>query len=273
MMAVRWVVILALVAGMVLGASAARAAEGSNEADFHEGVTALEQGDHGRAIALFESLADRGFAHPDASYDRGLAYLARVRAKAEQPGDLGRAIAGFEETLLARPGDADAERALELVRAEIARRRASRAGGAEVETRPSLDRIIVGLAPEAVWAWSALIASLVLTVGLALRKLRPGPARLAGVIATPIGVVSLLVFTPLAARARHLRVTTHPAVVAVTEARIVDENGTALPSEVPIVEGTRVEVRKRQGDLAYVRYGTTEAWTHAASLRELAVPH
>jgi hypothetical protein len=268
MKAARWVVIVALVVGTIAGPARA---DGSNEQVFREGVTALDKGDHGRAIALFESLADRGFVHPDVSYDRGLAYLARVRAKAEQPGDLGRAIAAFEEALLARPGDADAERAVEIVRAEIARRHASRAGHAEVETRPSLDRIIVGLAPEAVWAWCALVASLVLTLGLALRKVRAGPARLAGIIATPIGVVGLLVFTPLAARARHLRETTHPAVVVATEARIVDENGGALPSADPIVEGTRVDVRKRHGELAYVRTGTTEAWTRAASLRELAV--
>ena len=63
-------------------------------------------GEFGKAIDDLEHLADRGFVHPDASYDRGVAYVMRVRGGAERPGDLGRAAAGFEEALLLRPHDA-----------------------------------------------------------------------------------------------------------------------------------------------------------------------
>ena len=43
-------------------------------------MVAEERGDYAAAIDVFEALADRGFVHPDASYDRGLAYALRARA-------------------------------------------------------------------------------------------------------------------------------------------------------------------------------------------------
>ncbi|MDF2694931.1 MAG: hypothetical protein K0S65_3314, partial [Labilithrix sp.] len=57
---------------------------------------ALAAGRPGEAIAKFEALADRGVVDAVVSFDRGLAYAARVRAGGEQPGDLGRAAHGFE---------------------------------------------------------------------------------------------------------------------------------------------------------------------------------
>lgn len=253
---------------LALTTSLARSDDVSNEALFGQGVQALAQGDHGRAISTFETLADRGFSHPDAAYNRGLSYLARVRAKEGRPGDLGRAAAGFEETLMTRPGDQDAIRAVELIHAEVARRGA-RSGRDEVQARPSLDRIIVGAAPEAVWAWAALVASMLLASGLLLRKSRSGPLHMAGMIQAPIGLVGLILFATLAARARHVRSSTTPAVVVVAEARILDEQGTALPQEVPIPEAAKVDVLERRSGLARVRHGQREGWTHASSLREL----
>jgi hypothetical protein len=257
-----------LLASLWLATLPVGAEEASNEELYGQGVQALTQGDHGRAIAVFETLADRGFTHPDAAYNRGLSYLARVRAKEGRPGDLGRAAAGFEETLMTRPGDHDAIRAVELIQAEIARRGA-RAGRAEVQTRPSLDRVIVGAAPEAVWAWAAFVASLLLAVGLLLRTSRSGPVHMAGVIQWPIGLVGLILFATLAARARHVRTSLTPAVVVVAEARILDAQGAALPQEPPIPEAARLDVLERRAGLARVRYGQREAWTHGNSLREL----
>ncbi len=267
-----WVV-ATVVVGILLVASLLPAGEQSNEALFHQGVEALAKGDHGRAVAVFESLADRGFTHPDASYNRGMAYLARVRAKQGHPGDLGRAAAAFEEALLARPGDEGAVRALELIRAEVARRGPHSAGQTEMEVRPSLDRIIVGLVPEAVWAWLALAFSLALSVGLVLRRGSPtGTRRMAGIITVPIGLVGLVLFGSLAARARHVRHNMASAVVVAAKARILDASGTALPAEDPIPEAARVEVLERDGRLAHIRHGRREGWTHASSLRELALP-
>lgn len=263
---------LPIVIALLVVTSLSHAAPQSNEEIFHAGAQALADGDHGRAVALYERLADRGFTHPDAAYNRGMAYLARVRAKKARPGDLGRAAAGFEEALLARPDDTAAQRALERVRAEVARRGPHSDGLVEMEVRPSLDRIIVGLAPEAVWAWLALASSIVLSVGLALRRAKAGAAHMAGVVAMPIGLTAMILFGALAARARHVRHELRPAVVVATSARILDARGTALPKEDPIPEAARVDVIEREGRLAHIRYGQREGWTHASSLRELASP-
>ena len=66
---------------------------------FKKGAAALGRGEYAAAIDTFEALADQGFVHPDASYDRGIAYVMRFRARGDKAGDLGRAAAAFEETL------------------------------------------------------------------------------------------------------------------------------------------------------------------------------
>jgi len=77
--------------------STSEGAEGNEEDMFGKATDALAGGKPGDAIALFEALADRGVVDENVSFDRGLAYAARVRIGAEQPGDLGRAAHGFEE--------------------------------------------------------------------------------------------------------------------------------------------------------------------------------
>src|SRR5207245_2956675 len=62
---------------------------------FKKGVAALREGAVNDAVDTFETLADRGFVHPDASFDRSLSYLGRVKAGVERPGDLGRAAAAL----------------------------------------------------------------------------------------------------------------------------------------------------------------------------------
>src|SRR4051812_42925249 len=69
----------------------AKAEDRSSETLFREGSEALAKGEYATAIERFEALSDMGFVHPDASYDRGLAYVARLRVGADRPGDLGRA--------------------------------------------------------------------------------------------------------------------------------------------------------------------------------------
>lgn len=245
-------------------------AETTTEALFAEGVAALEKGDFPAAIDLFEAMADRGLVHPDASYNRALAYIGKLREGAERPGDLGRAAAALEETLLVRPDDRDAEMALDLVRAEVAKRRARRASAStEVEARPTLDRALVGLASERVWAVLAAFGSTLLTLGLALRRSpRDTPAHLAGSIAVPVGAVALLAFGALAYGARHVRTTTEPAVVVVPSARLLDEKGAPLGAQ-SIPEAAKVEIRERRGALVSVRWGALEGWLSARELRRL----
>lgn len=264
--------LLAACLAPALASSGARAQPAEPpEALFQKGTAALGRGEYGAAIDTFELLADRGFAHPDASYNRGIAYVTRVREGADRPGDLGRAAAAFEEALRLRPGDADADRALDLVRAEITRRRSRRAVEA-VDARPTLDRVIVGLASERTWAAAALLASLLLSLGVVLRRRPAGPAHVAGSVLAPTALVALFALVPLTYAARHLRLTTRAGVVVVPEVRLLDEGGRALPAaaQSPIPEGASVEVGGRSGGLAEVRWGATEGWVPASSIRMLA---
>src|SRR5262249_37593471 len=157
---------------------------------FHQGAEAIDRGEFGAAIDAFEALSDRGYVHPDASFDRGLAYVMRVKAHAERPGDLGRAAAAFEETLRMRPNDSDADALLDQVRAEVTRRRSRRAKDT-VDVRPTLDRMLVGLAAETTWSALALAASVLLAVGLLLRR-RSGNAHVVGSVLVPTALLALL---------------------------------------------------------------------------------
>lgn len=247
----------------------ARAEGESPDQLFAKGAAALGKGEYAAAIDTFEALADQGFEHPDASYDRGLAYVMRYRAQAGRPGDLGRAAAAFEEALLLRPDDHDADAALDLVRAEVTRRRARKRKDA-VDVRPTLDRIVIGLADEETWGLAAFVASLALALGMALRP-RPGRAHIAGSILVPSAVVLLLVLLPLTYGARRLRLTTRPGVVVAAEARLTREDGQALGGD-PIPEAASVEVSERRGGLVHVRWGATEGWIPAADVRVIAAP-
>lgn len=261
----RWALVLALLA-LVAGWRWPAWAD-SPEQHFRQGTNALGEGQFEKAIQHLEAYADRGAAHPDGSYNRGLAYLARIRADAGRPGDLGRAAAAFEEALLLRPDDADAEQALELVHAEVARRR-SRRGKDAMTVRPTLDRLVVSLASERTWGISAVIASLLLAVGLGLRGGRRRPVQVAGKVLTPTAALLLALLTPLYFGARHLRQTVEPAVVVVREVYLADEEGVSQGGE-PIPEAARIEVSDRRGRLVHVRWGSDEGWVPSGTIRML----
>lgn len=266
--------LLGLVAALLGATGSARADEA---AEFREAVQAIEQGAYGSAIDRLELLADRGFVHPDASFDRAVAYLGRARSTQKQTGDFGRAAAALAETLLLRPEDQQAEAALEAVRSELSRSRA-RKGGAPLFARPRLARAIVALAPEAVWGGIALLGSLVLSLGLGLRLLvRREGAVVPGSLAIGIGCLLLLVGGALLAGARDFRKTSTPAVVVAPEARFLDESGRPLPnaggtdgSVAP--EGAELYVLEHRGGLARVEWGSNEAWVVAGQVRELTRP-
>jgi hypothetical protein len=247
----------------------------TESAEFAEALAAIEDGAFNDAIDRLELLGDRGFVHPDASFNRGVAYLGRARSTQRQAGDLGRAAAGFAESLALRPADAEAERALESVRSEIARARA-RSGGTPLVARPRLLRAIVGLAPEAVWGVLAALGSFALAWGLVLRLLvkRPGSA-VPGALSIGIGLLVFGVSGSLAAGARHFRRTSALAVVVVPEARLLDESGRPLPqtAESSVApEGAEVYALEQRGGLTRIEWGSTEAWVVAGQVRELAKP-
>lgn len=283
-----------LVAASGLAVSTARADEVPDETLFAKGSSALAAGEYGAAIDALEALADRGFSHPDASYDRGLAYLMRIRAHAERPGDLGRAAAAFEETLRLRESDAGADAALDLVRAEVTKRRA-RKGGSTTSVRPTLDRMVAGLVSDSAWTIASLVASLLLGIGLVLRRFddpsrgsapgadpsaaaaslavpkRAGPAHpvhVAGSVLVVVGFVAMLALVPIAWHARTLHLTTHPGVIVVPEAHLTDDTGRALRTDA-IPEAAAVEVGERREGIVHVRWGATEGWLPATSVRVL----
>jgi hypothetical protein len=285
------VALASLVAAFMLIYAAAdgqAASEEDMKALFQKGALALKEGAVNEAVENFEALADRGFVHPDASFDRALSYLGRVRAGVERPGDLGRAAAALEETLLLRSDDRDAETALELVRAEVARRRARSGSSADVDARPTLDRAVFGFASEWTWSILAAVSSLLLTAGLVLRLVAAqmaeagaggtmrevpleGAIHLASTIAVPIGVVCMLVFAVLAGGARQLRLTTSDGVVVAPEAHLLTEKG-VLTSRGAIPEAAKVELGEQRGALIHVRWGTVEGWTQSDAVRRLARP-
>src|SRR5690606_38486401 len=131
---------------------------------FKSAAAALASGSFETAIDQLEMLADRGFVHPDVSFNRGVAYARRAESGQAQPGDLGRAAAGFQECLRLKPGDVEAARALAAVEGQITRRR-SREGREPVVANASLRRAVVGLLDEDTWAWLAALAALVASVG------------------------------------------------------------------------------------------------------------
>ncbi len=247
---------------LALCAAAARA---ETPDTFAAGADALAEGRYEDAIAQLEAYADREPAHPDASFNRGLAYLMRVQNGAERPGDLGRAAAAFEESLAMRD-DPEVRQALALVHGEVARRR-SRRGEDAVLARPTLDRVIVNLASERSWGIAAVVASCVLALGLVLRR-RQGSLRLAGVLMIPASVVALLALVPLYLGARHLRTDTRVGVLVVREAHMTDDKGVALGGAA-IPEAAKLELGERRGKLVRARYGAVEGWLPADTIRLL----
>lgn len=285
---------LALAALTAAGPARADGTADSDEALFKRGSSALAAGEYGAAIDVLETLADRGFLHPDASYDRGLAYVMRIRARSERAGDLGRAAAAFEEALRLRADDADADAALDLVRAEVTRRRA-RKGANTVDVRPTLDRVVAGLLSDRAWTIAALAASCLLAIGFVLRRfdapgkpaagaeprsaaasaiaLTPGsapahPLHVAGSVLVAASVVALLALVPIAWHARTLRLTTRAGVIVATEARFTDETGRAAGGD-PIPEAAAVEIGERRGGIVHARWGAAEGWIPAGSVRIL----
>ncbi len=263
------------VTALLAGASTAAAAE-PPEKVFARADEALRTAEsmhgagmeYGKAIALYESLADRGFVHPDVSFDRGLAYAKRAQTKEEESGDLGRAAAGFAEALLLRPEDHEAEAALDLVRAEVTKRRSRRAKD-DIIVRPSLDRLVLGLASEETWSWAAMSASTLLALGLLLRRKQTGLVHVAGSVLAPVALLALAGFVPLALGARWLREHRRPGVIVVPEASLVNAEGRAIDAP-PIPEAASVEVGEGRSDTVFVRWGSTEGYVPLASVRVLA---
>ena len=140
---------LATFAAVTLCSSAlfAETLSAENKKLYELGLSALHRGAPAEAIGHFELLADRGATHPDLSFNRAAAYLARAHGANRRPGDMGHAAAALEETLVLRPSDDEAKRSLADIRAEILRQR-SKNGKTPIVPSPSLGRTLTSLLSE-----------------------------------------------------------------------------------------------------------------------------
>jgi hypothetical protein len=275
----RGVLVAAALLVALLTRASARADDGSDDASttsalFATATRALTDGRAGDAVAAFEALADRGIVDPVASYDRGLAYAQRIRVGAEVAGDLGRAVHGFEEAreLSSDPKlAADAGRALEVVRSEVARRRARAGQPVEVDYGRSLGRTVAHLVAEDTWAALAVMASVSLSLALFVRWLsRAHRVRVGAGVTAGIAAPALVLATVMTLASRRDRHELHEAVVVAADARPVDSRGIALSGMAPLPEGARVEVIDTSGAVARVRFGTSDVHVAAGILREMA---
>jgi hypothetical protein len=237
------------------------------------GANLLASGRPAEAIALLEALSDRGVVDAVLSYDRGLAYAERVRAGAEQPGDLGRAAHGFEEAralthdaALAR----DATRALAAVRAEIAKRRSRAGETVDLEHGVSLGRSIVELLGENAWAVLAAVCAAALAVGIVVRaRARGGRPRVAATTTSVVAAGLLAACALVVYLARDARLHLREGVV-ITTSRVLDARHVALDAAAPVTEGARVTIVEDGTELSHVRVGRVDGWLPAASVLPLA---
>ena len=143
--------------------------------------------------------------------------------------------------------------------------------------RASLGRAVSSLLDENTWAKVALLGSLLLTVGLGLRRfVTRTSAQLAGAVGIGLGALLLVSGAGLTAGARHFRLTSSPAVIVADEARLLDETGKPLPQRsgtadsVTIPEGASVYVLERRPALFRVEWGSGEGWLTPGQVRILA---
>lgn len=267
----------ALAAGVLvaLALGPARALAASEDDDLAAGVQALGEDRPDGAIARFEAIADRGAVDATASFDRGLAYALRVKRGTGQPGDLGRAIHGFEE---ARALTADAARAdaaaaaVVLLRSEVARRRAAAGDAPYVQPGPPALRLVVRALPEDAWSVLAAVGSLALTVGMFLRWRASGRPRLAGIALAAGGAGALVVGAGAGWVARDDRRALLEGVTIAENVRATDDAHAPVVAEAPIAEGTRLEIVAVREGWTRVRLPTQAAWIPSQAILPLARP-
>ena len=226
------------------------------------------------AIAKLEALADRGVVDAVVSFARGRAYAARVRAGGEQPGDLGRAAHGFEETReLTRDASlaADATSALAIVRSEVARRRSRAGESVEIQHGVSLGRSIVELLPENAWAVIAAVTALALSAAIVARRRATLPrAKVAATTSAAIAGSLLLGTSTLAWAARDARLHLREGVVIAPNARLLDARHLALDGVAPVPEGVRAQIVDEGGGFSHVVIGSADGYLPSSAVLPLA---
>lgn len=263
--------VVALFCALALSPTIAAADE--TDALFAAANAALADGLVGDAIVDFEALADRGVVDPSMSFDRGLAYAARVNIGSEQPGDLGRAAQGFEEARALTSDSkliASATGALSVIRAEVARRRARAGDSTDVE-QVIIGRAIVRLLSEDTWCIAASVASIALGASLFVRALsasRQGKA--GGAIGWAVSTPILVFCAVMALLAREDRMHLREAVIVSAGARAADDKGIVLDNLKGLPEAALVEVVGTKPGWSHVKWGPMDGWIPSATIRSIA---
>lgn len=234
--------------------------------DLAQATTAVREGKLDQAIAIYEELGDRGDVGASLAFDRGLAYALRARSGQGVAGDYGRAAHGFEEALRRDPHDREAQRALDEIRREIAKRDARASGRSEELGATPVWRTIVVALPGDAWAGLALAASVILSVALAMRPRLQRGARLAASTTAIVSVVLVVVLSALGLGARSLRRNLREAVVISSHAVATPEGDTA---PIDLDEGQRVDVVEERSGTTLVRTEKGTGWAPRDALRIL----
>jgi hypothetical protein len=256
-------------------ASADETDEQTDPAALFQGATqALGAERPNEAIAKLEALGDRGVVDAVVSYDRGLAYAARVRAGGEQPGDLGRAAHGFEESRELTNDKhllADATNALAAVRSEIARRRARAGDPVEITHGFSLGRSIVDLLPENAWAIFGLITAIALSIALIARRFAAaGRGRVAATTTAAIAGGFLVITSILSWAARDARLHLREGIIVTPNARLLNAQHLVIDSVSPLPEGIRTRITEETGGYSRVTLAGTDGYLPSSAILPLA---
>jgi hypothetical protein len=237
-------------------------------------VDALGSDRPAEAIAKFEALADRGVVDAVVSYDRGLAYAARLRSGNEQPGDLGRAAHAFEEARELTHDEtlaADASRALARVRAEVAKRRANAGDPVEIQTGFSIGRSLVRVLPENAWALLATLASVIASAAIVARRLvRAARGRVAAATTAVVAAFVLVGMSALGLAARHGRHHLREAVVIGPRVRLLDERRLSMDGRAALAEGARVRIVDEVGGFTRIDVGDATGLVPSSTVLPLA---
>jgi hypothetical protein len=225
-----------------------------------QAIHALLENKPHQAIAELERLADEGHQSDAASCNRGLAYAMKATMD-PAPGDLGRAVQGFEEChdLSTRAEvKRSAESAIVAIKREIARRYARTGTTVGVAPTRSIERVVARALPENAWAALALSSSLFLALGLAMMWRRRSPRVAAPLVFGATACLGMLLALTFVARSE--RVDRSEAVVVAEMAQPLDERHSVLAGEYPVPEGTRLLVLEESGAFVRVRLVGKDAW-------------
>lgn len=234
-----------------------------------ESAKKLDAGALGEVIAQLEQLADRGIAHPDLSFNRGLSYLRRAESRSSHVGDFGQAAAGFLEAVQMRPGDALASRGLELAQHAVARRQANTESSTSIDPLGLAERALLFLSPW--WLWlAAALASAACTCGLVLAQVGRGSSQVGGRIAGTVGALMLVPLLGLSVFRAELASEMRVGVVITSQALLLDETGVRQAGKEPLAEGTVVHIKPAENGLALLVSLTQRSFLRSNQLRYAA---